>query len=87
MILFNFFSEKCNEKFEKSDPGKLLFCYCEVTIISGIYANIICIQFAELFGKKRGMIVIYTQDATYIREYADAAKDIHCPAYGEKPGK
>lgn len=33
------------------------------------------------------MIVIYTQDATYIKENADAAKDILCSVYGEKLGK
>ena len=33
------------------------------------------------------MIVIYTQDATYIKENADAAKDILCSVYGDKLGK
>ena len=33
------------------------------------------------------MIVIYTQDTTYIRENADAAKEILCSVYGEKLGK
>ncbi len=33
------------------------------------------------------MIVIYTQNATYIRGNADAAKDILCSVYGEKLGK
>ncbi len=33
------------------------------------------------------MIVIYTQDATYIRENADAAKDVLCSVYEEKLGK
>lgn len=32
------------------------------------------------------MIVIYTQDETYIRENADAAKGILCSVYGEKLG-
>ena len=32
------------------------------------------------------MIVIYTQDETYIRNDADAAKDILVLAYGEKLG-
>lgn len=32
------------------------------------------------------MIVIYTQDETYIRNNADAAKDILTSVYGEKLG-
>lgn len=32
------------------------------------------------------MIVIYTQDETFIRENADAAKDVLCSVYGEKFG-
>ena len=32
------------------------------------------------------MIVIYTQDETFIRENADAAKDVLCSVYGEKLG-
>ncbi len=32
------------------------------------------------------MIVIYTQDATYIRDDADAAKSVLVSVYGEKLG-
>lgn len=32
------------------------------------------------------MIIIYTQDETFIRENADAAKDVLCSVYGEKLG-
>ena len=32
------------------------------------------------------MIVVYTQDATYIKKDADAAKDILLSVYGEKLG-
>lgn len=32
------------------------------------------------------MIVVYTQDRTYIRNDADAAKDVLVSAYGEKLG-
>lgn len=32
------------------------------------------------------MIVIYTQDETFIRVNADAAKDVLCSIYGEKLG-
>lgn len=33
------------------------------------------------------MIIIYTQDVTYIKENTDAAKDIRCSVYGDKLGK
>ena len=33
------------------------------------------------------MIIIYTQDKTYIRNDADAAKDVLNEVYGEKLGK
>ena len=32
------------------------------------------------------MIVVYTQDGTYIRNDADAAKDVLASVYGEKLG-
>ncbi|MBR6158471.1 MAG: hypothetical protein IKQ27_16075 [Lachnospiraceae bacterium] len=32
------------------------------------------------------MIVVYTQDATYIKKDADAAKDVLLSVYGEKLG-
>ena len=32
------------------------------------------------------MIVIYTQDKTFIRKHADAAKDVLTSVYGEKLG-
>lgn len=33
------------------------------------------------------MIIIYAQDKTYIRNDADAAKDVFISVYGEKIGK
>ena len=33
------------------------------------------------------MVVIYTQDATYIRDDADAAKSVFVSVYGEKLGE
>ena len=33
------------------------------------------------------MIIIFTQDATYIKEDADAAKEVLCSVYGDKLGK
>lgn len=36
---------------------------------------------------KRKILVIYTQDTTYIKEKADATKNILCSVYGEIFGK